>query len=567
MGHRTTKLKDETKVHKTIESRTDFFYYAFRNILLISLPLTLISALILSLPHSSAYSSSTDNVSLTLPSSCTISATIVSNHSASLVNGQKEDDIGNTKINAHCNDTNGYFIYAIGTSGDTDGNTDLIFNNGVNDNYNIHTGIYNTSSTNSSWAMKLSSNSGPYAPTIMSGYDSYSEIPSTDTIVAYKTSGTSMDPNTDATGSYFNTTYQIYANTLQPAGTYLGKVKYTMTHPYDSSSLPNMENAFDIAGKDKITVTDPVTGITGSYYKMQDMSERICNLTKVYGELSATQLVDIRDNRVYWVAKLNDNNCWMTQNLDLDLSSSVALTSETSDIDPDTYGHDIYTSAAGYSQNGNVVSWTPSTIDSGNVQRADTIVMDGNTASGWTNNNNNPYSADAGDRYRYTNTSGNESIYTSLSACLTGTNNDEIGCKHAHLGNYYNWSAAVASNNTNGASNSQTNSICPKNWNLPINGEYGTMLDAQDVWTGSGSTYDTDGYLKIRTSPLYFVRSGGVGGGMLNGFGSYGVYLSSTVFNSSIPYVISFSASNVNPANYDNRSYGFPVRCMVSSSN
>ena len=96
--------------------------------------------------------------------------------------------------------------------------------------------------------MKLSSSSGTYAPTIIDSYKSYSEIPSTDTMVAYRTSGTSMDPNTDITGSYFNTTYEIYANTLQPAGTYLGKVKYTMTHQYNRSDLPTIENAFDKCG-------------------------------------------------------------------------------------------------------------------------------------------------------------------------------------------------------------------------------------------------------------------------------------------------------------------------------
>ena len=61
----------------------------------------------------------------------------------------------------------------------------------------------------------------------------------------------------------------------------------------------------------------------------------------------------------------------MTQNLDLNLSNSTALTSDTTDLT--SYGSGGYTTANGYSQqtvNGkNVISWTPAraTIDASNV--------------------------------------------------------------------------------------------------------------------------------------------------------------------------------------------------------
>ena len=316
-----------------------------------------------------------------------------------------------------------------------------------------------------------------------------------------------------------------------------------------------------------------------SYFTMQGMTPEICRDAAVG---STMQLLDVRDNKLYWVAKLADENCWMTQNLNLDLSSSVALTSETSDIDPTTYNTGIYTEAAGYSRNETtgVVSWLPSTIvdeDDGSggtipVQHADTIAMVWSsnttaTVAGWTNNTNSPYSADAGERYRYTNTSGTTTVYTSLNACLTGTNNDTAGCEHTHLGNYYNWSATVASNSTSsaGRGTSWNNSICPKNWDLPANGKYGTMLDAQDVWTGTSNTYDTDGFLKIRTSPLYFVRSGYVVSGILDYFNN-GHYWSSTAYDGSYSRFLLFKASTVDPISLNNRSLGSPVRCMVSSS-
>ncbi len=546
---RTTKLEDKYKASRTnlhsmedgTEDRTTFFYYAFRNILLVSIPLLLVSGVVLfnlSI-HSSAYSSSTDSVSLTLPSACTISASIISAHNATLVNGQYEGDIGNTKVNAYCNDNNGYNIYAIGSSNDSDGNTDLVSD--INSNYNIHTGVYNagtlTPSTPSSWAMKLSSSSGTYAPTIIDGYKSYSEVPSTDTMVAYRTSGTSMDPNTDITGSYFNTTYEIYANTLQPAGTYLGKVKYTMTHPYTSSDLPTIENAFDIAGKDKITVTDPITGETGDYYKMQDMSDRICNLTRTYGELSATQLVDIRDSKLYWVAKLADGHCWMTQNLDLGIGGTdvTALTSENTDISTDSTisGVGIYTD--GYSLNNGVYTWSPENPT---------------TNSGWTNSTTKEYSYDPGDTYP-------DDLATQQTAG-----------SHGLSGNFYNWTAAVASNNSAGASSDNAaNSICPKNWRLPNydDKELDNLFIIYNVITAIGSnTYSNGGFGKLVDAPLYFIRAGGIGVGGSPAFNVGGVgYSWYSTSNTNTAYTLRFTENEIKTDYLDTKADGLTTRCLA----
>ena len=51
-----------------------------------------------------------------------------------------------------------------------------------------------------------------------------------------------------------------------------------------------------------------LTGIT----TMQEMTAEICSKSTV-GQTK--QLKDTRDNKTYWVTKLADNNCWMTQNL------------------------------------------------------------------------------------------------------------------------------------------------------------------------------------------------------------------------------------------------------------
>lgn len=316
------------------------------------------------------------------------------------------------------------------------------------------------------------------------------------------------------------------------------------------------------------------------YYTMQSMTPEICSLAEEGSEL---QLIDIRDNKLYWIAKLKDHNCWMTQNLDFDLVSDptaenyIAINSVTSDIDPTTYNTGIYTQANGYSKDETtgVVSWLPSTIvnvDDGQggttpVQRADTIVMNGNSAPNWTNNNNNPYSADPGERYRYTNPSSySENTYTSLATCAQNNSNDTVGCEHSHFGNYYNWPAAAATNDASIAQNNSTwsNSVCPKNWDLPANGKYTTLMTAQGVFS-SGSSYATGGFNKLRTAPLYFQRFGLVDGGSLSLLGSNGLYWSSTVYNSTLSYALGFGDSNIWPSVSSIRYFGFSVRCMVGS--
>ena len=349
------------------------------------------------------------------------------------------------------------------------------------------------------------------------------------------------------------------ASSIQPSGTYTSTINFTAVSNVAPMSLLD---SFIASGAEQLN----------GYFRMQDMTHSICSNVDI--EESELQLIDVRDDKIYWVAKLKDGNCWMTQNLDLDLSHEVALTSETSDIDPTTYGTGIYTNETGYSKNSetNIVSWTPSTIDSGGAQRADTIdmVWSSNTVAavpGWTNDNNKPYSANAGNRYRYANSSSNEAVYTSYNACLAGTNDDKAGCQHSHFGNYYNWPAAAATNDASAASERPTwgNSICPKNWDLPANGEYGTLMQEQNVWSGgSSNTYVDDGFNKLRTAPLYFQRFGLVDVDSLTLLGSYGYYWSSSIRDNNTSYRLNFNDSNIWPNVYSSyRNRGASVRCIA----
>ena len=180
----------------------------------------------------------TDTASVTVPSSCSMTATIESEHSASIPNGIYSgssdyfpNGIGKTKIATFCNDNNGYAIYAVGFTGDKyDGedHTKLI---GATNGQKISTNT-TTSGDASSWAMKLiketddTKSYNPTALTIENNYDNYNVIPNTYTKVANYTS------TTDQTlGSVLSTTYAAYISPTQVADTYTGKVKYTLVHP------------------------------------------------------------------------------------------------------------------------------------------------------------------------------------------------------------------------------------------------------------------------------------------------------------------------------------------------
>ena len=573
---------------QSINSRTEFFYYAFRNILLVSVPLLIVSSVVLFnlYIHSSATvsDSETDSLTLTLSTSCTLSSSLEEAHTASLNGGQYEEGIGITKVNTYCNDNNGYSIYAIGSSNNIDGNTDLISN--INDNYNIHTGIYDsssiTASSPSSWSMKLTAGVGSgintTPPTINNNYSNYNIVPSIYTLVASRASKTDMTIDTSVTGSYFTTTYDVYASSLQPAGTYTGKVKYLMVHPQSNNPYQanTIEESFAGAGKQKVYSSKA----GGYYYSMQDMTANICNYVVGDGESTSAQLVDIRDGNIYWVTKLKDEHCWMTSNLDLSIGNTGPLNSNNTDISTTASGSGIY--SAGYTEQDGVWTWTPvsTAITSNTKITYPNNANDPTVSPAWpTNNYTTPYSAEGGDTYYYTsNTTGNDTRYNSLQACKNASHTEDE-CKRYFAGNYYNWSAAIASNNSTNIGSTvgeiASNSICPKGWRLPnasptdnVNNEFGRMLYGEGITAalsnGNESVgYATGGFNKLRSNPYYFVRPGDIYGGTLSNPGVNGYYWSSTVISSTSAYPLYFNGTDIYPARNGNRCSGRSVRCVA----
>ena len=169
--------------------------------------------------------------------------------------------------------------------------------------------------------MKLEAVTGVTPPTILNSFDNYHVIPDTYTQIAKQTTATASP--SDA-GASVQTKYKVNISSSQTAGSYTGKVKYTMVHPNDAPAPTpiSFDDAYAAAGKTKLN----------NYYKMQDMSSTICSAVTFVDDESETTLIDSRDNKTYTVSKLKDGNCWMTQNLRFDLDSTKIYTSQDTDI-------------------------------------------------------------------------------------------------------------------------------------------------------------------------------------------------------------------------------------------
>ena len=324
------------------------------------------------------------------------------------------------------------------------------------------------------------------------------------------------------------------ASNTQPSGVYTGTINfYAITKP----TPMNLAESYFAHGKTR----------HNGYYTMQDMTTEICNDTEIIGEGSQTELIDIRDNKVYWATKLADNHCWMTQNLDLDLSHDRPLTSEDTDLNDGSLSG-AYAENYIYDPETKIVTWTPAIS-------AETINFSGEHGTvvlGWSSSNTLPVSANK---------------------------IDNTGIGHGSFGNYYNWTAVIASNNSSSVientysdiTNNPNNSICSKGWRLPTISNMASSHEGSTNEFGrlnyiynNNATYQVE---KIFQAPLYFAQPG-----LINAFSEYRIdgnepnnYWSSTINTDISAYYLAFSSSSINPnRTYSNsRSRGASVRCVA----
>ncbi len=282
--------------------------------------------------------------------------------------------------------------------------------------------------------------------------------------------------------------------------------------------------------------------------EMQSMTTKICEGSAI-GDTK--QLKDTRDGKYYWVSKLADGKCWMTQNLDLDLSTATTLYNTNTDLN-------------------SKLSWTPG-FSTASQSTTSTVDPDSQTETrSWSLGNyiiTNPnLSSDCG--YRKNSASQCSSQFTPYDTPASA--NGDVDA-HYILGNHYQWNAATAgSGGADTISGQATDSICPYGWRLPESnstaiGSFGGLINA--------GTIGTD-VTKLTSSPYYFVRGGGVWQDyvLFGRAGDFGLYWSSTpsrygytdyahyLYFRSTDYV---AASDSNNNGNNTRNVGFSVRCIT----
>ena len=495
-----------------------------------------------------------DQVSITVPISCTLSGSGMTSHTASIPNGTYTPDIGTTTLTAFCNDNAGFSIYAAGYTGDEIGatNSTKLVGTSASNNATIDTGTATgpvSGNDTSNWAMKLTALSNPtptYPITITSdtsgSFSSYHAVPSEYTKVATRTSGT--DIGQSAEGSTLTTTYAAYISKTQAADTYTGQVIYTLVHPANAPAPVVCNPSGTTIG----------TNASTDIKCMQDISST--NKSSILTSMTLEQqytLKDKRDGKDYMVAKLADGNIWMTQNLDLDLDSSRTYTNLDTDIGYNTSTGQYDTAA-----------WTPST----------TTYPTSTTT--WNNSKTTPESYDPGTLY-WNGTANTEYPSTEADCTAAGGAWDSVnglcnfisstGNSHYHLGNYYNWTAAIAMNDSSSYTTQYQDvnqSICPANWTLPKGGNVTTSgsfqyLITQYGWDSSSQTMTNP---NIWNSPIKSSLSG-VWSGSLEFVGAYDYFWSPMVDDSDFSYgLYADSDGGVVPVIGD-RDYGSSVRCVA----
>lgn len=463
----------------------------------------------------------TDQVNITVPASCTLDGTGMDSHTANIQNRNYETEIGSTTLTAYCNDVGGFSIYAIGYSNEEYGNTSMI---GVNTEELIPTGTTLDGSV-SNWAMKLETNNeATYPIALQNGYNAYKAVPSTYTLVAKRESST--DTGTSAIGSVLTSTYAISVSASQVADTYVGKVRYTLVHPYNTE------------------VPQPPLGLCTEASTCMQQQTSASLAIKLPNVGDVVTLYDARDNQAYRVAKLADNKYWMVENLNI--AGGTALSSEDTDFDasyelPATDG------------------WT--VADGKLVLPASAIKnVDNNTLT-----DNTQFSI---DNYAYVFNSGNKEN--------CGLENQNIPCY-----SYYSWDAAtLGSGRALTAENTDADySICPKGWRLLASGNssnnewkrgdfyvlataYGANLESNYYENSSVTSANFYNNAGPNTTPDFLLAGYCVGGSFYSG-GSGGNYWSATsVSSSSSARSVSFSPRGISSAGSRYRKVGNSVRCL-----
>ena len=452
--------------------------------------------------------------SLELDSVIDISApsTVTLNCTPGSTDATSELCTSNATVTVNTNNTAGYTLQM----NTTNGSSNSLTNTGITPNATIPTLSQAYSAANfpvNSWGYT----GGTDKSSETGGYNcSTNYCP----ILAYNSDPTTYSPNhiinqTDApsTASTTSITFAGKVNTTKPSGTYATSVTFTAVTNYVPHPITNSMSMTDI---DANTCSDTPTETTYT-------------------------VVDPRDNKSYAVAKLADGNCWMLDNLALDLVASKNNITSSNTNASDTYlnylkGVNTGTTSDQYPTAG-VAYWTSSYSYS-----APLIAI--------KNANDDTWNPDTVASVTYGNGSGKIGVYYNYCAASAGS---------------YCWGNGTSST---GSPESDPKSdtlydidadICPAGWHMPTttsgSGEYYYLYNT----AYSANQTNFKNALSTPLSGLFYDDSA-------RNQGSFGGFWSSTWYGTSNMSYLLVYASTVYPSNTNNRVNGNSLRCLRSGS-
>lgn len=346
-----------------------------------------------------------------------------------------------------------------------------------------------------------------------------------------------------------------------------------------------------------------VTSLNQLIY-MQDITSDICANTAIG---TNKQLIDTRDGQSYWVTKLEDQNCWMTQNLALNLSTNKTLTPADSDVSsnytPTSNTNDLALtgSLVSGSSLSSQYSW-----NMGKIALALPLYGRGCSVYGETKDLHSAKTTDnlgaVCGNVGFVDVSGQDwtptyqaqaGIYNNQEHPLVAV--DQVGKSYdAHylIGNYYQYNTATAGTGAalTTTSAGATSSICPKGWMLPTAtagngflplytpGSFYGLLYSYGYPESSNYSVDVNnradtGILNrgvnaesnIAAHPIALVRSGfmSLGSGYLYAAGGHGTLWSQNTQNQSEANANYITDALVYPTYNYFKSNGYPVRCLA----
>ena len=297
-------------------------------------------------------------------------------------------------------------------------------------------------------------------------------------------------------------------------------------------------------------------------------------------------LTDKRDNETYAVAKLADGNCWMIENLRLNNQYTMGQNQNDSSVTNQSL-------AQGYASNpgqyGSFVGLAnPEFSDFSSSTTANSVYKSSANPPVDTYDPLNSVLEDISTsnypnyrmpRYNNINTNtiadSTVSVFDNTSSWIAYSGTRYTADNIYSYGNYYNWSAAMATTKYYASqSSSQTEvagtSLCPKNRSLPTSNSakegYCTLSKEYGGINGCNGETNTDGtFNQMRSFPNNFLLAGYYSSSTVSNRGGYGFYWTRSKKSSSVNSANALRIMNdaVNPSFGQSVTTGASVRCLI----